>query len=66
VILSGIALMTGSILPAMLFHAANNGFAIVMDAAGISLNRFDWSTYAAAFGVFFLAMHTIWRYGKER
>ena len=66
VILSGIALMTGSIFPAMLFHAANNGFAIVMDAAGITLNRFDWSTYAAAFGVFFLAMHTIWRYGRER
>src|SRR5688572_28178707 len=66
VILTGIAVMTGSILPGLLFHAANNAFAIVMDAAGISLNRFDWSTYAAAFGVFFLAMHTIWRYGKER
>jgi sodium transport system permease protein len=65
VILTAIAVMTGSILPGLLFHAANNGFAIAMDAAGISLNRFDWTTYAAAFGVFFLAMHTIWRYGRE-
>jgi sodium transport system permease protein len=65
VILTAIAMMTGSILPGLLFHAANNGFAVAMDAAGISLNRFDWTTYAAAFGVFFLAMHTIWRYGRE-
>ena len=66
VILTAIAIMTGSILPSLLFHAANNSFAILMDAAGISLNRFDWGTYLAAFSVFFLSMHTIWRYGKER
>jgi len=65
VILTAIAVMTGSILPGLLFHAANNSFAILMDAAGISLNRFDWGTYLAAFGVFFLSMHTIWRYGKD-
>lgn len=65
VILTAIAVMTGSIFPGLLFHAANNSFAIGMDAAGISLNRFDWGTYLAAFGVFFLSMHTIWRYGKE-
>jgi len=64
VILTAIAVMTGSIFPGLLFHAANNSFAIGMDAAGISLNRFDWGTYLAAFGVFFLSMHTIWRYGK--
>jgi sodium transport system permease protein len=66
VILTAIAVMTGSIFPGLLFHAANNSFAIGMDAAGISQNRFDWGTYVAAFGVFFLSMHTIWRYGKER
>jgi len=66
VILTAIAVMTGSIFPGLLFHAANNSFAIGMDAVGISLNRFDWSTYLAAFSVFFLSMHTIWRYGKER
>jgi sodium transport system permease protein len=66
VILTAIAVMTGSIFPGLLFHAANNSFAIGMDAVGISLNRFDWATYLAAFSVFFLSMHTIWRYGKER
>jgi ABC-type Na+ efflux pump permease subunit/membrane protease YdiL (CAAX protease family) len=66
VILSAIALMTGSILPGLLFHAANNGLAIWMETSGINVNRFDWATYAAAFGVFFLAMNTIHRYGKER
>ena len=29
------------------------------------LNVSDWSTYATAAAVFGLAMHTIWRYGKE-
>jgi sodium transport system permease protein len=66
VILTGIAVMTGSIFPGLLFHAANNSFAIGMESAGISLNRFDWGTYLAAFSVFILSMHTIWRYGKER
>ena len=66
VILTAIAIMTGSILPGILFHAANNSFAIAMDAVGISMNRFDWSTYATAFGVFFLSMHMIWRYGRTR
>ena len=66
VILSAIALMTGSILPGLLFHAANNSLAIWMETAGMNMNRFDWATYAAAFGVFFLAMNTIHRYGKER
>jgi sodium transport system permease protein len=66
VILTGIAVMTGSILPGLLFHAANNAMAIWMETAGITVNRFDWSTYAAAFGVFALAMSTIHRYGRER
>ena len=65
VILTGIALMTGSILPGLLFHAANNSLAIVMEKANISLSQLDGWTYATAFAVFGLAMHMIWRYGKE-
>ena len=64
VILTAIALLTGSILPGLVFHAANNSLAIWMESADITLTRVDWSTYAAAFAVFALAMHTIWRYGK--
>ena len=65
VILTGIALMTGSILPGMLFHAAYNSYAIWLETTGLSPNRLDWSTYVAAFAVFILSMHTIWRYGRE-
>ncbi len=66
VILTAIALMTGSIFPGLIFHAANNSFAIWMETAGISVARLGWSTYVAAFGVFILAMNTIHRYGKQR
>jgi sodium transport system permease protein len=64
VILTGIALMTGSVLPGLVFHAANNGLAVVMEQANISLSRLDGFTYATAIAVFALAMQTIWRYGK--
>jgi membrane protease YdiL (CAAX protease family) len=65
VILTAIALMTGSILPGLLFHAANNSLAIWMDKANISLSQLDGATYATAIAVFSLAMYMIWRYGKD-
>jgi len=65
VIITAIAMMTGSVLPGMLFHAANNSFAIWRESAGIDMGRLDLSTYVTAFAVFGLAMHTIWKYGKE-
>jgi sodium transport system permease protein len=65
VILTGIALMTGSIFPGLVFHAANNTLAIVMEQSNISLSRLDGMTYATAIAVFALSMHMIWRYGKE-
>lgn len=64
VILTAIALMTGSVLPGVLFHAASNGFAIWSSSSGINFGRIDWSTYLAAFAVFGLAMQTIYRAGK--
>jgi ABC-type Na+ efflux pump permease subunit/membrane protease YdiL (CAAX protease family) len=66
VILTAIALMTGSIFPGLLFHVANNSLAIGLGTAGVSMSRFDWYTYATAVGVFALSMHTIWRYGRRR
>jgi sodium transport system permease protein len=65
VVLTAIAMMTGSILPGILFHAANNSFAIWLESSGISMSRLDNSAYVTAFAVFGLAMHMIWRYGKE-
>jgi ABC-type Na+ efflux pump permease subunit len=66
VILTAIALMTGSILPGLLFHIANNSLAIWLGTAGYNLSRFDWSTYTTAIAVFVLAMLTIRRYGKQQ
>lgn len=65
VILTAIAMMTGSILPGILFHMANNGFAIWLESSGINMSRLDTSAFVTAFAVFGLAMHMIWRYGKE-
>jgi sodium transport system permease protein len=65
VILTAIAMMTGSILPGVLFHAANNSFAIWMESSGNNMSRLDGSAYVTAFAVFGLAMQMIWRYGKE-
>ncbi len=66
VILTAIAMMTGSILPGMLFHAANNAFAIWLQTSNTNINHLDWPAYVTAFAVFGLAMHMIWRYGDER
>jgi sodium transport system permease protein len=65
VILTAIAMMTGSILPGILFHAANNSLSIWLETSGIGMSHLDGSAYLTAFAVFGLAMHTIWRYGKE-
>jgi len=65
IILTAIAMLTGSILPGILFHAANNAFAIWLDAAGIHIGRLDTSAYVAALAVFGLAIHTVWSYSRE-
>jgi sodium transport system permease protein len=66
VILTAIAMMTGSIFPGMLFHAANNAFAIWAQTSGAASSRLDWPAYLAAFAVFGLAMQVIYRAGRER
>jgi len=65
VIITAIAMMTGSVLPGMLFHLANNSLSIWLESSGNTMNRLDGSAYLTAFAVFGLAMHMIWRYGKE-
>jgi sodium transport system permease protein len=65
VIITAIAMMTGSVLPGMLFHAVNNAFAIWLESSHTNMGRLDWSAYVTAFAVFGLALHTIWRYGRE-
>jgi hypothetical protein len=36
-----------------------------MEQANITLSQLDTTTYATAFAVFALAMHTVWRYGRD-
>jgi sodium transport system permease protein len=59
-ILTAIALMTGSVFPGMLLHAGNNALAVV---AGdwFSLEALRWGHFAAAGVVFALALWIIYR-----
>jgi membrane protease YdiL (CAAX protease family) len=66
VILTMIAMLTGSILPGILFHAANNALAIWLDSARINTGLLDFSAYVAAFAVFGLAIYGVWSYGRQR
>jgi sodium transport system permease protein len=66
IILTGIALMTRSILPGILFHAANNSFAIWAQKAGIDFNRLDSTAYFVACVVFSMVMLVIYHAGRER
>jgi sodium transport system permease protein len=65
VILTAIALMTRSILPGILFHAANNSFAIWSQQAGIDFARLDGTGYAVALVVFVMALVAIHQLGRE-
>jgi sodium transport system permease protein len=55
VILTAVALLTGSIFPAMLLHAGNNGLSLWLAESGSSLGHFTWWAYLAAIAVFALA-----------
>jgi ABC-type Na+ efflux pump permease subunit/membrane protease YdiL (CAAX protease family) len=66
VILTMIAMLTGSILPGVLFHAGNNALAIWLESARINTGRLDSAAYIAAFAVFGLAIYGIWSYGRQR
>ncbi len=48
VILAAITLITGSVFPAMLWHALNNGFVLMMGRAGFPLEQLDSWIYALA------------------
>jgi len=60
-ILTGIALMTGSIFPGMLMHAGNNAFGLWAGGGGFGLETLDWQYYAAAGSIFALALWIIYR-----
>jgi sodium transport system permease protein len=48
VVMTGMALLTGSILPGMVAHAGNNALAISLGSSGRNIGEFDWWVYVAA------------------
>ncbi len=61
VILTAVAVMTGSIFPGILIHMGNNAFAVWAADSGLALQSLRWSDYGAAALIFALAMWIMWR-----
>ena len=61
VILTAVALMTGSVFPCMLLHAGNNAFGYMAARLELPVAGFDWRVYAAAAAIFALSIYIIYR-----
>jgi sodium transport system permease protein len=60
VILTAMALLTGSIFPGMVAHAFNNALSLWLADSGIYLNNLSWGWYLAAAAVFALAFFILY------
>ncbi len=60
VILAGITILTGSIFPAMLWHAINNALALYLGSEGVDLAGGSWMTYTGSVVALGLALWIIW------
>jgi sodium transport system permease protein len=61
IILTAMALLTGSIFPCIVAHAANNAFALWAGKQGLPLGNLDWRLYCAATVVFALCFYILYR-----
>jgi membrane protease YdiL (CAAX protease family) len=61
VLLTTIALLTGSIFPSMVFHGINNALALWTESHGWPIDALDWWHYGLATVIFGLAMWIIYR-----
>jgi sodium transport system permease protein len=61
VILTTMALLTGSIFPGMVAHAANNALSLWLADSGFSLGDLSWRWYVSATAVFALAFYILYR-----
>ena len=61
-LLSAVTLITGSLFPAMLWHALNNGMAILAGHFGLSLDQLDPWAYAAGTVIGLLSFVLLWRH----
>jgi membrane protease YdiL (CAAX protease family) len=61
VVLTAIALLTGSIFPGMVIHAGSNAFGLWAGLHEFPLARLDWWVYAAAGIAFILSFYIVYR-----
>lgn len=59
-ILAAVTLLTGSVFPAMLWHAINNALALYLGSEGVDLAGGTWMTYAGGVVALALALWIIW------
>ena len=59
-ILAAVTLLTGSVFPAMLWHAINNALALYLGSEGVDLAGGTWMTYAGGVVALGLALWIIW------
>ena len=62
VVLTGVALLTGSIFPCMLLHIGNNGFALWMSKHEITMAGLDWWHYLIGTVAFAGCMYLLYRH----
>lgn len=61
VVLTALALLTGSIFPGIILHAGNNGLSFLLAKADHPVGALSWEWYAAAAVVFAIAFAIIYR-----
>lgn len=60
-VLTALALLTGSIFPGMLLHAGNNAYAYWLARRNIPVSEWSWGWYAAGAAVFAACLYAIYR-----
>ena len=64
VMLAAVTMLTGSIFPAMLWHALNNAIAIVAGKTDVPLGELDPGSFVAAAALLAVAFWILWRNGR--
>jgi hypothetical protein len=59
--LAAVTVLSGSIFPAMLWHALSNALAILIAGAGLPLEQLDPACYLLGTGILAVAFWIIWR-----
>ena len=62
VVIGAVTLLTGSIFPAMLWHALHNATGILAARQGVAVMELGWWVYAAGTAAAALALGLIWRH----